>query len=511
MMEFWKYLLLTSIVVGLIAPGLTKPAETKEPKDEYEDEYEMQKDDGDDYNYPDEDNTSVDRSQNTEYNSVGGLEPLLEVLETDMEVKPGESARIVCRAKNLSNKTVIMWYFEENLIAMGPSLLITNDRMHLKPSEQSIMIDNVQQSDEGVYMCKILPHDLSMRTKLIVSRSPTVRIYDNMRDVSGSSRTYREGDKITLECRPSGNPEPTVTWSSHGVRLDRISGVKVDNGRLTIERAEHHHARVYQCLADNSIGKPAHESVTINVHYAPKVSTHRHDVNTGEGYDAELFCNFKSDPAGRSMWLRNWNPLVEGGKYSMSEEQHNHHNSSRLIVRKVNKSDLGVYQCQVENRLGRDATNISLIYEPETAHFDGYELQPEHIVIFNWTVRSIQPLSEISLYYQKSNDKQWKSEKPIVAEKHKEHSGVWIIQHRVKLSPGTWHARVKSKNTEGWSKYSEAQNINVPIIYTDSEDQLFEKLDSTETSGGSRTFSSGFHTSLPTIFVACLLFCVRWT
>uniref|UniRef100_A0A1L8E3A9 Putative neural cell adhesion molecule 1 n=1 Tax=Nyssomyia neivai TaxID=330878 RepID=A0A1L8E3A9_9DIPT len=495
-MEFWKYLFLCSLVVGLIAQGLTKPADTKEPKDEYDD-YEMQKDDGDEYNYPDED-TSVDKSLNTEYNSVGGIEPMLEVLETEVEAKPGESARIVCRAKNLSNKTVITWYFGENLIAMGPSLLSSSSRMHLNPSDLSIVINNVQQSDEGIYTCKILPYDMSMKTKLSVSSSPTVQIFDTVRDVSGSSRTYREGEKITLECRPKGNPEPTVTWSSHGIRLDRITGVKVDGGRLSIANAEYHHARVYQCLADNSIGKPAHESVTIHVHYSPKVTAHRHEVNTGEGYDAELFCNFKSDPVGRIYWLRHKNPLMEGTKYRVTQEQHGHHNRTALLVRQVKKEDLGVYQCQVDNRLGQQDANVSLIYEPEPAHFDGYELQPEHLVVLNWTVRSIQPLSEILLYYQKSNDKQWTSEKPIVAEKHKEHSGIWIIQHRVKLSPGTWHARVRSKNTEGWSKYSESQTINVPI-------------NSTETSGASRTLTGGFPTSLPTIIVACLLFCVRWT
>ncbi|GAB0090793.1 uncharacterized protein DMENIID0001_055560 [Sergentomyia squamirostris] len=157
---------------------------------------------------------------------------------------------------------------------------------------------------------------------------------------------------------------------------------------------------------------------------APKVSAHRHEVNTGEGYDAELFCNYKSDPVGRSTWLRDGTPLVEGSKYRMTEETHGHHNRTGLVVRKVHKSDLGSYQCQVDNSV---------------------------------------PLSDILLYYQKSVDKQWTSEKPLVAEKHKEHSGVWLIQHRVQLSPGTWHARVKSRNTEGWSKYSEMQIINVPI------------------------------------------------
>ncbi|XP_059607952.1 hemicentin-2-like isoform X2 [Phlebotomus argentipes] len=495
-MEFWKYALLCSLFVGLIAPGLAKPADSK---DQSPDDDAYVNDDGDEYNnaYDDEENTSVDKSLNTEYNSVA-LEPVLELQETEVEVKPGEQARVVCRAKNLSKSTVLMWYFGDNLVSMGTNLLSSNDRIHLDPNNVAILIiDKVQQSDEGYYTCKILPQELTMKTKLTVSRSPTVRILDNGRDVSGGSMTYREGDKITLQCRPSGNPEPTVTWSSQGVRLERVNGVHVDQGKLVIERAEHHHARVYQCLADNSIGKPAHESVTINIHYTPKVTAHHHEVNTGEGYDAELSCNFKSDPAGRSTWLRDLAPLPEGGKYRVTQEAHGHHNKTTLLVRKVQKSDLGMYQCQVENRLGRGASNVSLIYEPEPAHFDGYELQTAHLVLLNWTVRSVQPLSEVLLYYQKSSDKQWTSVKPVGQNEHKDHSGVWLIQHRVQLSPGTWHARVKSRNTEGWSKYSESQIINVP-------------MNSTETSG-SWTLNTGFPSNLATILVASLLFCVRWT
>ncbi|XP_055704862.1 MAM domain-containing glycosylphosphatidylinositol anchor protein 1 isoform X2 [Phlebotomus papatasi] len=497
MMEFWKYVLLISLVIGFIAPGLSKPANIKDAQDDYDYEN-MQKDDGDDYIYDDDENLSVDKSYNTEYNRVPqGPPPVLEVLETEVNAKPGETARLVCRAKNLSNTTVVSWNFGDTLLTMGQNKLSSNNRISVD-RDTSLIIENVNQSDDGLYTCKIFPHDLSMKVKLVVSRSPSVSIFERETDVSGENRTYREGDRIILECRSKGNPEPTINWSSHGLRLDRVDGITEDKGKLVIERAEHHHSRIYQCLATNGIGEPAHATVTINIQYSPKITGHKHEFNTGEGYDAELFCNFKSDPAGRGMWSRDWNYVTEGQKYRISEQTHGHHNRTVLLVRKVNKSDLGFYQCLVENSLGRDTKNISLIYEPEPAHFDGYELQVDHLVLLNWTVRSVQPLSEILLYYQKTNDKQWTSVKPIVAEKHKEHSGIWVIQHRVQLSPGTWHARVKSRNTEGWSKYSEAQQINVPT-------------NSTETSGATRILFGGFPSNLVTILVASVLFCVRWT
>lgn len=35
------------------------------------------------------------------------------------------------------------------------------------------------------------------------------------------------------------------------------------------------------------------------------------------------------------------------------------------------------------------------------------------------------------------------------------------IQHELNLAPGVWHARVKAKNTEGWSEYSDQATIVV--------------------------------------------------
>lgn len=86
--------------------GLSKPANIKDAQDDYDYEN-MQKDDGDDYNYDDDENLSVDKSYNTEYNRVPqGPPPVLEVLETEVSAKPGETARLVCRAKNLSSKSI---------------------------------------------------------------------------------------------------------------------------------------------------------------------------------------------------------------------------------------------------------------------------------------------------------------------------------------------------------------------------------------------------------------------
>lgn len=47
----------------------------------------------------------------------------------------------------------------------------------------------------------------------------------------------------------------------------------------------------------------------------------------------------------------------------------------------------------------------------------------------------------------------------IQTQRHDKDSGIWKITHQMELTPGLWHARVKTKNTEGWSNFALDQDI----------------------------------------------------
>lgn len=40
------------------------------------------------------------------------------------------------------------------------------------------------------------------------------------------------------------------------------------------------------------------------------------------------------------------------------------------------------------------------------------------------------------------------------------------VRHRIALEPGHWHAVVKAKNSEGWSQFSNQEDLLVNGIYT---------------------------------------------
>lgn len=164
------------------------------------------------------------------------------------------------------------------------------------------------------------------------------------------------------------------------------------------------------------------------------MKSHKVDVNTGEKETAELHCNFHSVPAGKVQWLREGRTLHADKKYQMRiheiEDLHLHHKhnhtKSTLIINDVNKGDLGRYECQVTNKWGTSGLNISLIYEPEQAVFKNYEFELDNKqVLTNWTVQSIQPISEVVLSYKKQGDHIWNQVKPMTVT-GTENPGEWM-------------------------------------------------------------------------------------
>lgn len=138
-------------------------------------------------------------------------------------------------------------------------------------------------------------------------------------------------------------------------------------------------------------------------------------INTKEGDNAELYCNFETNPSGTIKWSKDGDELPVSpafnsrSKYLLkmlyenpSSQQQNsaQKNASVLIVSNVQTSDLGYYDCQVQNQIGTENVTIELTYAPEPPHLQ--DVQPENNgdIITVWHVRSLQELTEIKIIYE---------------------------------------------------------------------------------------------------------------
>lgn len=226
---------------------------------------EMQADDGSDYDYFDE-NASQDRiSSETNQVSDDVLPPSFGKTKTEYYAKPGESISLKCPINNQGNN-VVMWLKGETYITQDKTFVINNDKKRYElGDDSSLTIKNIQDGDEDYYTCKLLPSNLELKPKLFIIKAPSIRIIEENRDVTDQQLSFREGDKIRLDCMSQDNPQPKFIWSLNGARLDKQHGVVVDKGVLIVESAQPHHSDIFQCLAENSQGLVEHKTVTIHV------------------------------------------------------------------------------------------------------------------------------------------------------------------------------------------------------------------------------------------------------
>lgn len=165
---------------------------------------------------------------------------------------------------------MIFWYKglsldAKNLIFTGKGRVTPDDRYTIE-SDHSLSIMNVQKKDEDTYQCVVIPNNVTMFAKLIVTKHVQAHIFQGNRELTDRSITYRQNEKIEVECKATGTKTDTVnyTWSADGTVITSDENIKVDGGRLTIPKANHDHIRVYECLADAGEGA-GHATVTINV------------------------------------------------------------------------------------------------------------------------------------------------------------------------------------------------------------------------------------------------------
>uniref|UniRef100_A0A182M779 Ig-like domain-containing protein n=1 Tax=Anopheles culicifacies TaxID=139723 RepID=A0A182M779_9DIPT len=108
--------------------------------------------------------------------------------------------------------------------------------------------------------------------------------------------TARKGGAVTLECKASGNPVPSIYWTKRQSGTGK-SVAKIGEGPvLSLERVERQQAGVYQCTADNNVGDPVTVDMRLDVLYPPDISVEKSWIHSGEGFEAQLECIVHADP-----------------------------------------------------------------------------------------------------------------------------------------------------------------------------------------------------------------------
>jgi len=96
---------------------------------------------------------------------------------------------------------------------------------------------------------------------LFLSVPPTLRVEPEEGRV-----VARAGATVALQCRvTAGNPAPEVRWRRRNDRLPATARLRDSGATLEMPSVGRHHAGVYECEADNGVGRAAGAAVELSV------------------------------------------------------------------------------------------------------------------------------------------------------------------------------------------------------------------------------------------------------
>lgn len=173
------------------------------------------------------DNTLSQNYQPLEYESPTSIPKFLSRGQSYRAVI-GDTINLPCKTQDLGLETInwtmfsnynqlkweiilgsnILLWRRGSSVVTAATLMITRDTRFRLLDEYSLQIKGVRPQDAGDYICQIGDQenrDLVHTVEILVP--PTVRAHPETGHV-----TARKGSTVSLECKASGNPVPSITW-----------------------------------------------------------------------------------------------------------------------------------------------------------------------------------------------------------------------------------------------------------------------------------------------------------
>ncbi|CAH1389433.1 unnamed protein product [Nezara viridula] len=323
----------------------------------------------------------------------------------------------------------------------------TNPRFDLD-DQYSLHIKDLQEDDADEYYCQIIgKDDILVYTVEVLTKPKILRLYPE-----GTSKTLKKGSPLTLMCEAVGEPKPKISWT-HKKKHSHVEESFSDDS-ITIDKVSRKHSGDYTCTVNNGKGTDK-QTITVIVEYEPEIEINSEVVHSGEGYESELTCVVHAHPGAKVTWFKNDQPLKESHHISQVKNGSSH----SLRISATKKTDFGNYKCVANNSIGTTSKAIALsglpptpVFESTTSAEDGKSPR------LTWKVISRSPIEQFELMYRKQEDDQWKTASPLVTT---EGESIYIARYTLKnLEQGTYFAKIRAKNSYGWSSLSEMKSFS---------------------------------------------------
>ncbi|XP_032877568.1 peroxidasin homolog isoform X1 [Amblyraja radiata] len=272
--------------------------------------------------------------------------PRITTQPQDADVTSGNTVYFTCRAEG-NPKPEIIWLRNNNALDMK-----YNPRLNLL-DDGTLMIQNTQEDDQGVYQCMAKNVAGEVKTPEVILRYFEIPARPAF-VIQPQNTEVLVGESVTLECSATGNPQPRITWMrSDGSPLPNDPRYTItSSGGLYIQTVEQTDGGQYTCLANNN-----QDSVQANafiiIKAPPQFTVFPEDQAVVEGQTIDFHCEAEGNPAPTIAWTK-------GGSAFPGDRRFIFLSSGSLRISGVALHDAGQYECQANNVVGARRIAVQL-------------------------------------------------------------------------------------------------------------------------------------------------------
>ncbi|KAF5296174.1 hypothetical protein FQA39_LY12628 [Lamprigera yunnana] len=284
--------------------------------------------------------------------AVGGEQTaLIKVVPNNQLVKKGGSALFDCSYNNADG---LEWYFKD----VGP--LESNTRMTLY-SNGSLEINNVQESDQGMYNCvgiksgsKEVPQSYTAELNIAHIEEFSDKSFEPVLN-EDKKIVLPQGSMFQQTClTPRSEPLAKRYWlNPSGHTVSDNGSVRVDDdGRLIISNLQQEQRGEYKCVAENIAGR-TEEAVTVIVTQKPLILSDPLSVTVEENEKAILTCVYDVNESSRAYTIIKWKRDGKVIKHDYEDDSSNHQRikiykqNGTLVIHSTKPTDRGDYVCEI--------------------------------------------------------------------------------------------------------------------------------------------------------------------
>ncbi|XP_066994054.2 hemicentin-1 [Anabrus simplex] len=232
---------------------------------------------------------------------------------------------------------------------------ISAEKEFNQSAEVVLHLNNMTKETEGFYTCRARNIAGTASRRTLLGFRPKVGTPEKV--------LVKVGKKEEIPCLIDSELPYNLTWtvqppsgSSHLVSGPRF---KIqETGSLIIDPVEIGDEGTYQCIAENKAGKSAKE-VLVAVSESVRVSVTPNKLNFTRGKSISLSCSATGSPELYLQWSKNGEVI----KATDPRLRKPANNTLNLLLRNLNNSSEGRYECEARNTEGRDVGVADLVYE----------------------------------------------------------------------------------------------------------------------------------------------------